>query len=198
MISRELKLKLTKKQEECLNTQLFQCTGLYNLIIRRIKLSAKDKIYFTKFELFNQFAGHSKKTDLHSRTIQGIIEQAYISWERCFKKKAKEPKLKSIRNKLNSIPFPDPIKRTQFLPHNRIKFPTLGSLKFCKQELPDGKIKQSRIIKKASGWYLSIVFENKHLFKVRETNEKVGIDTGFKDLAVLSNGKKYEKLDYII
>ena len=115
MIARELKLKLTKKQESVLNAQLFQCSGLYNLIIRRIKLSASDKIYYSKYELFNQFAGHSKKTDLHSRTIQGIIEQAYIAWERCFKKIAKEPKLKSVRNKLNSIPFPDPVKKTQFV-----------------------------------------------------------------------------------
>lgn len=198
MITRELKLKLTKRQELILNSQIFQCSGLFNLIVRRIKLSAQDKIYYSKFELFNQFVGHSKKTDLHSRTIQAIIEQAYNSWDRCFKKLAKEPKLKSIRNKLNSIPFPDPIKRSKFESHNRIKFPTLGSLKFCKQELPNGNIKQSRILKKASGWYLSLVIDTKHIFKTKETDSKVGIDTGFKDLAILSNGKKYENNRYYV
>lgn len=198
MITRELKLKLTKRQEEILNNQIFQCSGLFNLIIRRIKLSAQDKIYYSKYELFNQFAGHSKKTDLHSRTIQAIIEQAYTSWDRCFKKLAKEPKLKSIRNKLNSIPFPDPIKRSKFESHNRIKFPTLGSLKFCKQELPSGNIKQSRIIKRVSGWYLSLVIDTKHTFKVQDTNETVGIDTGFKDLAILSNGKRYNNNRYYV
>lgn len=192
MITRELKLKLTKKQELILNYQIFQCSGLYNLIIRRIKLSAQDKIYFSKYELFNQFVGHSKKTDIHSRTIQAIIEQAFNSWDRCFKKLAKEPKLKSVRNKLNSIPFPDPIKRSKFETHNRIKFPTLGSLKFHKQEIPNGNIKQSRIIKRVSGWYLSLVIDTNHSFKTIQTEEQVGIDTGFKDLAILSNGKKYE------
>lgn len=198
MITRELKLKPTKKQELILNSQLFQCSGLYNLIIRRIKLSAQDRVYYSKFELFNHFTGHSKKTDLHSRTIQAIIEQAYNSWDRCFKKLAKEPKLKSVRNKLNSIPFPDPIKRSKFESHNRIKFPTLGSLKFCKQELPSGNIKQSRIIKRASGWYLSLVIDTKHIFEIKETESKVGIDTGFKHLAILSNGKKYENNRYYV
>jgi putative transposase len=192
MITRELKLKLTKKQELILNSQIIQCSSLYNLIVRRIKLSAQDKIYYSKYEFFNQFKGHSKKTDLHSRTIQAIIEQAYISWDRCFKKLAKEPKLKSVRNKLNSIPFPDPIKRKSFEKCNRIKFPTLGSLKFCKQEIPEGNIKQSRIIKRASGWYLSLIIDTNHSFQIKQTEEQVGIDTGFKDLAILSNGKKYE------
>jgi hypothetical protein len=49
-----LKLKLRKKQEDQIGLMFFQCTGLYNLIIRRIELSAKDKIYYSKYELFNQ------------------------------------------------------------------------------------------------------------------------------------------------
>lgn len=196
MITRELKLKLTKQQEELLNTQLFQCSGLYNLIIRRIKLSAENKIYYSKYELFNQFSGHSKKTDLHSRTIQAVIEQAYVAWERCFKKIAKEPKLKSVRNKLTSVPFPDPIKKKQFQAHNRVRIPTLGSVKFSTQELPDGNIKYSRVIKRASGWYLSLHIDAKHSFKVKVTDEKVGIDTGIKELAILSNGVRYSNEKY--
>lgn len=191
MITREVKLKLRKKQEDQINLMLFQCSGLYNLIVRRIELSAKDKIYYSKYELFNQFAGHSKKTDLHSRIIQATIEQAYNAWDRCFKKLGGKPKLKSVRNKLNSIGFPDPIKRTQ-IKNNTVKLPSLGELRFFKQEIPNGKIKCSRIVKKASGYYLQITIDTNHVFPVKETEGKVGIDTGFKHLAILSNGKKYD------
>ena len=191
MITREIKLKPTKTQEKHLNIMLFQCTGLYNLILRRIKQDAENKIYHTKYSLFNQFAGHSKKVDIHSRTIQAVIERAYNSWDRCFKKIAKEPKLKSVRNKLNTIPFPDLIKRTK-LENNRIKIPLLGSIKYHKQELPEGAIKQGRIVKRASGWYFQFIIDTGHLFEVKDTREKIGIDTGFKHLAVLSNGIKYE------
>ena len=190
MLSRELKLKLSKRQKEHINIMLFQCTGLYNLILRRIELNAKDGIYHSKYELFNQFAGHSKKTDLHSRTIQATIERAHNSWTRCFKKLSGKPRLKSVRNKLNSISFPDPIKRSS-IKNNSVKIPSLGVLKYYKQELPQGKIKQSRVIKRESGYYLQLTIDAKHVFKVKETEEKVGIDTGFKHLAILSNGKKY-------
>jgi transposase len=191
MITRELKLKLRKKQEDQIGLMFFQCTGLYNLIIRRIELSAKDKIYYSKYELFNQFTGHSKRTDLHSRTIQATIEQAHNAWNRCFKKLGGKPKLKSVRNKLNSVSFPDPVKTTQ-VKNNTVKLPSLGELRFFKQEIPDGKIKCSRIIKKASGYYLQITIDTNHIFPVKVTEEKVGIDTGFKHLAILSNGKKYD------
>ena len=170
---------------------LRQCTGLYNLVSRRIKQDALIKIYHSKYELFNQFAGHSKKVDIHSRTIQAIIEQAYNAWDRCFKKISKEPRLKSVKNKIHSIPFPDPIKKIK-IEGNRIRMPLLGSIKFYKQDLPEGNIKQSRVIKRTSGWYVQLTIDTTHIFPVKETEDKVGIDTGFKHVAVLSNGIKYE------
>lgn len=191
MISRELKLKPTKKQERLLREQLFQCSGLYNVVSQRIKLYAKDKIYYSKYELFNQFVGHSKKTDLHSRTIQGVIERVYLAWDRCFKRLSKEPRLKSVRNKMNSIPFPDPIKNEAFHKKNRVRIPSLGSLKYYKQDLPTGSIKQATIIKRASGWHLCLVIDANNAFSVKESQECVGIDTGFKDIVTLNNGVKY-------
>ena len=191
MIVRELKLKLTNAQENHLNKMLFQCVGLFNLITRRIKLDAKDKIYHSKYELFNQFVGHSKKTDLHSRTIQSIIEQAYTSWDKCFKKLAKEPRLKSVRNKLNSIPFPDPVLRNK-VKERKIKIPKIGFVRFYIQDIPEGKIKLSRVIKRASGWYLQLTIDASHTFEVKDTDDKIGIDTGFTHLITLSNGIKYD------
>ena len=75
--------------------------------------------------------------------------------------------------------------------NNRINIFGLGSLKFFKQDLPEGKIKQARIVKRASGWYLQLTLDAKHTFKVN-SGGKVGIDTGFKHLAILSDGVKIE------
>ena len=189
MLTRQLKLKLTKKQEKQLNDWFLSCSSIYNFGIRKIELNAQDKIYFSKFDFMNLLAGHSKKLNIPSHMISGILLQAFLAWQRCFKKVSKKPKLKGIRNKLRSIPFPDPIKEPK---DNKIIIPLLGKIRYFKQELPNGKIKNGRIIKRASGWYLQLTIDAKHTFKVRETNEKVGIDTGFKHLAVLSNGIKYE------
>jgi IS605 OrfB family transposase len=195
MITRELKLKLNKTQENTLNTWLCNLTGVYNYAIRKIELDAKDKIYYSKMDFQNKLSNHGKKLDIPSHTIQGVLVQAYIAWERCFKKIAKKPKLKSVRNKLTSIPFPDPIKNPV---DGKVKLPELGTLRFHRYTLPEAKIKCGRIIKRASGWYLVLTYDASSKFKVKETSSKIGIDTGFKDLAILSDGTKIENNRYFV
>jgi putative transposase len=190
MLVRELKLKLTTKQKNLLNDWLFQLTGIYNWAVRTIELNAQNKIYFSKFEFANLLFNHSKKLGIPSHTIQGILDQAYTAWQRCFKKLSKQPRLKSIRNKLNSIPFPDPILSSK-LKERLVRLPRLGRVKFYKQDLPDGQIKRARIVRRASGWYVQLSIDTKHRFPVKQTAAKVGIDTGFNNLATLSTGQKF-------
>jgi transposase len=140
-------------------------------------------------DFINLLANHSKRLDIPSHTLQGILSQSWTSWDRCFKKLGGRPKLKSIRNKLKSIIFPDPIPLSR-IKKNRIQITGIGSLKYYKQDLPVGNIKQARIIKRASGWYCQLTIDAKHTFKVLDIDKKVGIDTGFKHLAILSDGIK--------
>ena len=191
MIVRELKLRLTTKQKNLLNQWLFNFTGVYNWAIRKIELNAHNKIYFSKFDFINLLSNHSKKLGIPSHTIQGILDQAYTSWQRCFKKISKQPKLKSVRNKLNSIPFPDTISSIR-IKEKLIRLPRLGWVKFYKQKFPGGKIKRGRIVKRAFGWYLQLTIEAVHKFPVNKSNKKIGIDTGLKHLAILSDGTKIE------
>lgn len=190
MIIRELKLKPTKLQIEKLEQWLWYLTGVYNWVSRKIELDASYGIYHSRFDLQNSLAGVSKKLGIPSHTIQAVILQAYNAWFRCFKKISKQPKLKSIHNKLKSINFPDILKRSR-ISDNKISLPGIKSIRFCKQEIPEGTIKQARVIKRASGWYCQLCIDTTHKFPVKETNEAVGIDTGFKDLAILSDGQKF-------
>ena len=191
MIIRELKLKLTAKQKNLLNDWLQQLTGVYNWAIRKIELNANNKIYYSKFNFINLLANHGRKIGIPSHTVRGVLDQAYSAWQRCFKKISKQPKLKSVRNKLNSIPFPDPIPISR-VSDRTIKIFKLGKVRYFKQKLPDGKIKCARIIKRASGWYLQLTIDTVHKFPVENTDQKVGIDTGFKHLAILSDGIKFD------
>lgn len=196
MITRELKLKLTKNQEKELQNYLWCLTGVYNWAIRTIKLNAQDKIYLTAFDLYNLTSNHAKRIGINAQVFQNTLKQASNAWERCFKKIAKEPKLKGIRNKLKSFTFPQ-FNRKNLLDRS-IKLPSIGEVRYHKQDIPQGNIKQVRIIKRASGWYAQLVIDAKHTFPVKDTEEIVGIDTGFKDLAILSNGKKIKNNRYYI
>ncbi len=195
MIVRKLKLKLNATQERELDRWLLSLASVYNFAIRKIEQDAKDRIYHTPFGFQNLLNGHSRRLDIPSHTLQGTLMQAYNAWQRCFKKLAKKPRLKGRRNRLNSVIFPDPIKQNyQNMVDNgyRIGLPGIGRVKFFKQELPDGKIKMSRIIKKPSGWYLALWLDAEHKFPVKDTDNAVGIDPGFSTLITLSDGTKYE------
>ena len=189
MIVRTLKLKLNKKQESILNGWLWNLTSIYNWAIKKIGYNAQNKIYFSQKQFQNLLAGHSEKMEIPSHVMQGMLTQAYNSWQRCFKKIAKKPRLKGQRNKLNSIPFPDPIKPPK---DNKIGLLGLGKVRYYKQEIPEAKIKCGRIVKRASGWYLCLWLDTEHKFPVHITKEAVGIDPGFDTLLTLSDGTKIE------
>jgi putative transposase len=189
MIQCQLKLRLTGRQERILNRWLWHLTGVYNWTIRKIKLDAQNRVYNSEFDFQNLVAGHSTKMGIPSHVLRGTLSQAYGAWQRCFKKLAKEPRLKSQRNKLNSIPFPDPIKSYK---KNRITLPGLKSVKFFCQEIPNGKIKCARIIKRASGWYLCLFIDATPKSIEHIANGQIGIDPGFKHLLTLSTGEKIE------
>lgn len=195
MITRELKLKLTKIQNKQLDEWLRILTSIYNWGIRKIELNSLDKIYFSKFDFVNLLSNHGFRLGIPSHTIQGVLTRAHHAWQRYFKKTSKKPRLKSIHNRLVSLPFPDPIKN---ITEKSVYLPGLKSVKYHKQSLPEGKIKCGRIIKRASGWYLQLTIDAKHSFKVKETNSTIGIDTGFKNLAILSDGTKYENNRFFI
>jgi putative transposase len=189
MVQYKLKLKLTKIQETKLNMWLWNLTGVYNWAIRKIKLDVIDHNYYSQKEFQNLLANHSDKLDIPSHVIQGTLSTAYSAWKRCFKKLAKEPKLKGNRNKLNSIPFPDPIKS----PVNfKIKLPGLREIRYHKQNIPDGKVKCGRILKKASGWYLCLFIDTNPKPIPRISDNKVGIDPRFNHLLTLSNSEKID------
>ena len=190
MLVRELKLKPNKSQTAKLEEWLWCLTSVYNWASRKIELDAKDKLYHRKLKLQNGLPNVSKKIGIPSHTIQATILQAYSAWDRCFKKVSKQPKLKSINNKLRSICFPDVLKRSR-ISNNRISLPGIKEIRYFKQDLPEGIIKQARIIRRASGWYCQLCIDAVYTFPVKETDEVVGIDTGFKDLAILSNGDKF-------
>ena len=189
MIVRTLKLKLAKAQEAKLNQWLWNLTGVYNWAIKKIERNAANKIYFSQKDFQNLLAEHSNRMEIPSHTLQGTLTQAYLAWQRCFRKQAKKPRLKGKRNKLNSIPFPDPMKPPK---DNRISIPCLGTLRFHKQAIPEAKIKCARIVRRASGWYLCLWLDTEHKFPVKQTEAAIGIDPGFSTLLTLSDGTKIE------
>ena len=189
MKARHLKLSLSKTQESLLEQWLWHLSGVYNWAIRKIALDARDGAWHSEFDLQNSLANHSERLGIPSHTLQGTILQAHRAWQRCFNKTAGRPRLKGRRNKMNSIPFPDPIRPPK---NGRIGVPGLGRIRFHKQTLPDGRIKCGRIIKRASGWHLCLWIDCDDILPVVATGTEIGVDPGFSTLLTLSDGTKIE------
>lgn len=198
-IHAQVKLKLNATQQTTLNEWLWVLTGVYNWALRKIELSAQDRIYYSEMEFTNLLAGHSKKLGLPSHVLQAVLRQAYTSWQRCYQGLSRKPRMRGNRNKLNSIPFPDPIRPPK---DGRFSLPAVGSLKYFKQDLPEGAMKCGRIIKRASGWYLCLAIDAAPK-PIPATGQKVcGIDPGLKSLITLSDGravpppKEYQRTEH--
>lgn len=190
MIQTQIKLRIKPQQEEILNEWLWMLTSVWNWAIVKIESDAKNDFFYSKQEFQNLLANHGKKLGIPSHTLQGTLIVAWNAWQRCFKKISKKPRLKGIRNRLNAIPFPDPIREPEGV---YIKIPGLGMLKFHQQEIPAGKIKCGRIIKRPSGWY-ACLFIDASPKKIMPTDRKtIGIDPGYKATLTLSTGEKINK-----
>ena len=190
MIQRQLKLKLVNSQEAELERWLYHLTSVWNWAIRKIELDAKDGIYYSRNSFQNLLSGHGQKLGIPSHVLQGVLSTAHQSWQRCFKGQSAKPRFKGQRNRLNSIPFPDPINPPTG--NHRVAVLGMGRLRFHKQGLPAGKIKCGRIVKRASGWYLCLFIDIEPSAIPATGNGVVGIDPGFNSLLALSTGEKVE------
>lgn len=188
MIVRELKLKPTKKQEATFNEWLNILTGLHNWGVRKILLDGADGRYYSEFGLQALTSFSSRRLGIPQKTMEVALQNVWRSWDRCFKKISKRPRLKGKRNPLNSIPF----REDTFLRGQRLQLCKIGKLRYHKQDIPEGKIKIARVIKRASGWYCQLTIDAEHKFAVKDTEEAIGIDPGFSTLLTLSDGVKIE------
>jgi putative transposase len=189
VIQCQLRLKLRPAQERMLKRWLWHLSSVYNWAIRKIELDKAGGVVYGRSRFQNLLAGHSQKLGIPSHVIQGTLSTAHDAWGRCFKKLARKPRLKGRRNRLNSIPFPDPITS---LRSDRVTLLGVGSVRFHKQDVPTGRIKSARAVKRASGWHLCLFIEAVPSLIPRVCDGQVGIDPGFATLLTLSTGEKIE------
>ena len=187
MIQSQIKLRLNTKQEKLLCEWLVILKCVWNWAIRKIEQDSKDGFYYKKLKFKNFLANHSKRLEIPSHTLAGMLEIGWTAWDRCYKKISKKPRLKGVRNKLHYIPFPDKIKPPV---KNRIKLPGIGSVRFHSQKIPDGAIKCGKLIQRASGWYLCLFIDANSQAIPHIGCDKIGVDPGYKTTISLSTGEK--------
>ncbi|TSO26337.1 RNA-guided endonuclease TnpB family protein [Lactobacillus sp. LL6] len=130
-----------------------------------------------------------------SSSLQIVNANLNQAWKNFFDKsiRARKPKFHSRKSTKNSYTGKSTVR---VIGRRYLKLPKLGYIKTSKTGLlKDAKIKRYTVSLEPTGkYYISfqVEVEKKELPK---TNKEVGIDIGLADLAILSNGIKYDTFD---
>jgi putative transposase len=146
--------------------------------------NANDLTQLKKDENFNWLK------EINSQSLQSSIRNLDTAYNKFFRKQTKFPRFKSKYDR-QSFKIPQNV----LIKDNKLNIPKFKEgIKINLHQEIEGKISFATISKSAtSKYYVSITCEVNHK-PFRKTGLNVGIDTGIKDLAILSDGKVYENI----
>ena len=146
--------------------------------------NANDLTQFKKDENYNWLK------EINSQSLQSSLRNLDTAYGKFFRKQTKFPRFKSKYDR-QSFKIPQFVK----LENNELIIPKFkGGIKINLHREINGEILFATISKSSAGkYYVSITCEVQHE-PFDKTNSKVGIDTGIKDLAILSDGTTYENI----
>lgn len=198
------------------NTKLFQYANTarfaYNWALGREKENYKDGGKFISDGNLRKEFTQLKKTDeylwlneISNNVTKQAIKDAYNAYKRFFKGYSKFPKFKSRKNSMPSF-YQDNIKIQFSNTHIKVEGFTTSKRKNKQKinwirlaeygRIPTENVKYSnpRIKYDGLNWYLTVGVEYEDSTTV-PSNEGIGIDLGIKDLAICSDGNKYQNIN---
>ena len=190
-----------KEQEQQLNQMLGNARFVYNWALdRRIKEYQAEKKSVSAFTLMTELTQLKKQPEYDwlklsvAQSLQQSIVNMDKAFTRFFKQKKGFPKFKSKHKGTHRVGFPQNTKVD--FENSKVSVNKIGWLKTKISRNFDGKIKTATIEKTPTGkFFISITVELPDV-KVKQKpiskNNAVGIDTGIKTFATLSDGTEIE------
>ena len=187
----------TKTQEILLAKHFGANRFVFNYYLNKRKESyLKDKTSLNYYDNANDLTQLKKDEnyiwlkEINSQSLQSGLKNLDTSYVNFFKKQTKFPKFKSKYNK-QSFKVPQNIS----FKDGKLNIPKFKEgIKIKLYRETEGKIIFATISKSTTDkYYVSITCEINHK-PFKKTNSKIGIDTGIKDLAILSDGKTYKNI----
>lgn len=206
-----------KEQERLIHVN-FNCSRfIYNhYLAKQIETYKENGTYIGLFDNVKELPA-LKRTEGYEWLNEAVAEA--LSYALCdlanafkmFFKRVKQgdvapgfPKFKSKKNSFqsyrckNKIPKPPKIAHSIAVGESKIRLPKLGWVDCRVSKKPDGRILSATVIQAPSGKYFVSVYctevENTPL---PQTNSSVGLHLGIENLAVSSDGEKFENHRYL-
>jgi putative transposase len=190
-----------KRQEQQINQMLGNARFVYNWALdRRIKEYQSEKKNISAFTLMTELTQLKKNPEYNwlklsvAQSLQQSIVNMDKAFTRFFKQKKGFPKFKSKHKGTDRVGFPQNTKVD--FKNNKVSVNKIGWINTKISRTFDGKIKTATIEKTPTGkFFISITVELPDV-KVKQKpiskTNAVGIDTGIKTFATLSDGTEIE------
>lgn len=185
-----------KKDQKVLLSQHFGCSRfIYNYF-----LDLRNKTYLDVKKTLNYYECNKLLTKLkkdegyvwlkqvNAQSLQSALQNLDTSFNSFFQKKTKFPHFKKKSNR-QSFCVPQAFN----LKDNKLYIPKFKTgIEINMHQKVKGTIKHITISKTPTGKYFASLTSEQECDQYEPTGSKIGIDVGIKDLAILSNGKKYK------
>ncbi len=195
------------KEQETLILKHFGCARwVYNYGLNlKIETYAKDKKAISRFDIQAQLPILKKQeetewlSEVYASSLQYSLENLDKAFTRFFKEKKGFPKFKSKYDNRQSYSYPADVKAD--FKEGLVFLPKLKWVKCIFPRQFEGQIKTCTVSKTPTGkYFVSILVDNKiELPELKPVNQDttIGIDTGIKTFATLSNGKTYDNPKFL-
>ena len=186
-----------KEQEILLSKHFGACRFVFNHYLNKRKETyLEDKKSLNYYDNANDLTQLKKDEDyiwlkeINSQSLQSSLRNLDSSYMRFFRKQSKFPRFKSKYDR-QSFKIPQSV----LVEKNQLLIPKFkDGIKINLHREIEGKIQFATISKSTTGkYYVSLTCEVQYQ-PYEKTNSKVGIDTGIKELAILSDGTTYENI----
>jgi len=187
----------TKEQEVLLDRHFGARRFIFNHFLDKSKTayleSKKSLSYYDNAKSLTEMKhdeGFEWMKEINSQSLQASLRDLDAAYSRFFSKQGKFPRFKS-RHDRQSFRVPQNV----YYSEGKLDIPKFKEpIKVAEDRPLSGTILFATISKSAAGkYFVTITCETEHI-AMPKADGKVGVDLGLKDLAVLSNGKRYENI----
>lgn len=203
-INRAYKYRIypTKQQEVLLEKHFGSCRFVFNYFLNRRETAyLENKLTLNYYDLASELTELKHKEEykwlkeVNSQSLQQALRNLDVAYNNFFKKQNKFPKFKAKKDNKKSFCVQQSIE----IKGNKLSIPKFKEgIKIKQHRSFNGKICFATISKTCRNkYFVSIIVEEDYIPKHTNTNNKIGIDVGIKDLVITSNGKKYENLKFL-
>ena len=190
----------SKGEQSTLNSQMYLCKELYNLLLQKAQEKFKDTgKTFTKYDMNKWITQYKKEhpeyKEIHSQVLQNVsdrMSKAYKNFFRRVKEKHNGGKQKvgfpRYKKFLSSLTYPQ--EGGFKIERKIVELSKIGRINIVNHRAVEGTPKTVSIKKTKSGqWHVTISVEKEDIPHFSNGKPHVGIDLGLINFVALSDGK---------